>query len=332
MLPHAATVTRLRALFARSRSSVARSDKNKDGFIDGAELRELLTRGGNSDTKGSAMTEDDCTALISSFDDNGDGKLSIEEVRAPCGARKKILVDKPCSSHAARATIAPCESVLAALALDHVWALHSCFSCRVCACIITRPQLVAAWVTIGGGDEDLDAAIREKRAAKEKEAKAAIDKKKAASAQADEVKKQAEEARLKDKRNLMGQSQKDKDNVELQDRKAKELEREEAEEEMRVAIASGDTSKAGYQSQYLEDADKPQTAAERAREAASKKVGKSVKAGQGTLSGDTAAADPANMTAAERAKLKAKEELAAKEARKKAAKEAKKKKAASEGA
>jgi hypothetical protein len=83
MLPHAATVTRLRALFARSRSSVARSDKNKDGFIDGAELRELLTRGGNSDTKGSAMTEDDCTALISSFDDNGDGKLSIEEVRAP---------------------------------------------------------------------------------------------------------------------------------------------------------------------------------------------------------------------------------------------------------
>lgn len=246
-------------------------DKNKDGFIDGAELRELLTRGGNSDTKGSAMTEDDCTALISSFDDNGDGKLSIEE-------------------------------------------------------------LVAAWVTIGGGDEDLDAAIREKRAAKEKEAKAAIDKKKAASAQADEVKKQAEEARLKDKRNLMGQSQKDKDNVELQDRKAKELEREEAEEEMRVAIASGDTSKAGYQSQYLEDADKPQTAAERAREAASKKVGKSVKAGQGTLSGDTAAADPANMTAAERAKLKAKEELAAKEARKKAAKEAKKKKAASEGA
>ena len=100
MLPHAATVTRLRALFARSRSSVARSDKNKDGFIDGAELRELLTRGGNSDTKGSAMTEDDCTALISSFDDNGDGKLSIEEVRA----RLVALEEKYWSTNLARPT------------------------------------------------------------------------------------------------------------------------------------------------------------------------------------------------------------------------------------
>ena len=100
---------------------------------------------------------------------------------------------------------------------------------------------------------------------------------------------------------------------------------------MKAAIAAGDTSKTGYQSQYLEAADKPQTAAERAKESAAKKVGKDVKAGQGTLTGDNAAADPANMTAAERAKLKAKEELAAKEARKKAAKEAKKK-AAAQGA
>ena len=57
-------------------------DKNKDGFIDAGELRELLSRGGNTDTKGSAMSEGDVQAMISSFDDNGDGKLSIEEVRA----------------------------------------------------------------------------------------------------------------------------------------------------------------------------------------------------------------------------------------------------------
>ena len=57
-------------------------DKNKDGFIDAGELRELLSRGGNTDTKGSAMSDGDVQALISSFDDNGDGKLSIEEVRA----------------------------------------------------------------------------------------------------------------------------------------------------------------------------------------------------------------------------------------------------------
>ena len=43
-------------------------------------------RGGNADTKGSTMSEADVQALISSFDDNGDGKLSIEEVsrRRPC--------------------------------------------------------------------------------------------------------------------------------------------------------------------------------------------------------------------------------------------------------
>lgn len=246
-------------------------DKNKDGFIDAGELRELLSRGGNTDTKGSAMSDGDVQALISSFDDNGDGKLSIEE-------------------------------------------------------------LVAAWVTIGGGDEDLDAAIREKRATKEAEAKAAIEKKKKMAAQLDEQKKAGEEARLKDKRNLTGQSQAQKDDVELQEQKVVQIAKQEAEEETKAAIAAGDTSQAGYVSQYLEDADKPQTAAERAREAAAKKVGKAApKAGQGTLSGDKAAADPANMTAAERAKLKAKEEFAAKEAKKKAAKEAKKA-AAAQGA
>jgi len=59
-------------------------DKNGDGFIDAAELRDLLLRV-NPDadpTKGDGLTEDDCATIIASFDDNGDGKLAIEELCA----------------------------------------------------------------------------------------------------------------------------------------------------------------------------------------------------------------------------------------------------------
>ena len=59
-------------------------DKNGDGFIDAGELRDLLMRV-NPDadpTKDSSFTEEDAAAIISAFDDNGDGKLSIEELVA----------------------------------------------------------------------------------------------------------------------------------------------------------------------------------------------------------------------------------------------------------
>ena len=59
-------------------------DKNGDGNIDAGELRELLLRA-NPDadpTKGDPLTEADCQTIINSFDDNGDGVLSIEELVA----------------------------------------------------------------------------------------------------------------------------------------------------------------------------------------------------------------------------------------------------------
>jgi len=89
-------------------------DKNKDGFINAKELLALLQRGGHADSQGK-LTEADCETMIASFDDNGDGKLSIEE-------------------------------------------------------------LVLAWTCIGGADEDLDAAMKEKR----KKAADALKKKQAA--------------------------------------------------------------------------------------------------------------------------------------------------------
>ena len=57
-------------------------DKNGDGFMDAAELRDLLQRVNPSadPTKGDPLTEADCAAIISSFDDNGDGLLSVEEL------------------------------------------------------------------------------------------------------------------------------------------------------------------------------------------------------------------------------------------------------------
>lgn len=59
-------------------------DKNKDGFIDAEELRELLTRVNPSadPTPDGKLTTEDAQTIISSFDDNGDGKLSIEELCA----------------------------------------------------------------------------------------------------------------------------------------------------------------------------------------------------------------------------------------------------------
>ena len=59
-------------------------DKNGDGFMDAAELRDLLQRVNPSadPTKGDPLTEADCAAIISSFDDNGDGHLSVEELCA----------------------------------------------------------------------------------------------------------------------------------------------------------------------------------------------------------------------------------------------------------
>ena len=60
-------------------------DKNGDGFMDAAELRDLLQRVNPSadPTKGDGrLTVEDAQTLISSFDDNGDGKLSIEELCA----------------------------------------------------------------------------------------------------------------------------------------------------------------------------------------------------------------------------------------------------------
>ena len=59
-------------------------DKNGDGNIDASELRDLLLRA-NPDadpTKGDPLTEDDCQTIINSFDDDGNGVLSIEELVA----------------------------------------------------------------------------------------------------------------------------------------------------------------------------------------------------------------------------------------------------------
>ena len=56
-------------------------DKNGDGFMDAAELRDLLQRVNPSadPTKGDPLTEADCAAIISSFDDNGDGQVNIND-------------------------------------------------------------------------------------------------------------------------------------------------------------------------------------------------------------------------------------------------------------
>ena len=57
-------------------------DKNGDGFIDATELKDMLLRvNPNADpTADGVFTVEDAQTLINSFDDNGDGKLSIGEL------------------------------------------------------------------------------------------------------------------------------------------------------------------------------------------------------------------------------------------------------------
>lgn len=191
--------------------------------------------------------------------------------------------------------------------LSHIFASSSHHLRTIFA--LSCSQLVEAWVTIGGADEDLEAAIQEKRALKAEQAKTAMAKKKEAAAEGEAAKRAAGEE----------WKQNGKDKETMQQLEAANAAREQAEAETKAAIAEYASQADGS------EGNRPTTAAERARQAASAKIGKQVESGQGMLSATKDAGEPAVMTAAERAKLKAKEEFAAKEARKKAAKEAKKK-------
>ena len=53
-------------------------DKNGDGKIDKGELKALLSRMGNQDTR--SLSDADVQELINDFDDNGDGVLEINEI------------------------------------------------------------------------------------------------------------------------------------------------------------------------------------------------------------------------------------------------------------
>lgn len=163
-------------------------------------------------------------------------------------------------------------------------------------------ELVAAWSTIGGSDEALAKSMKEKRDEKQ----AAIRKKQAESAaqgNTDEFKAKVTGASTASPAPAMSNSH-------------------------GKSVAPTTTATAAPEQVQPEVVAEEQpehlTAAQRARRAASAKLGKDVVEGAGSFGARKAQeeANAANMTAAERAKLKAKEELAKKEARKKAAKEA----------
>lgn len=48
-------------------------DVNKDGFIDGYELKRVLCG------LGVVSSEDDCIRMINAFDENGDGRVDFHE-------------------------------------------------------------------------------------------------------------------------------------------------------------------------------------------------------------------------------------------------------------
>ena len=57
------------------KASFAAFDLDSDGCLSAEEVRMILTRPGG----GSALTLEDAQALIDSVDENGDGKLQVEE-------------------------------------------------------------------------------------------------------------------------------------------------------------------------------------------------------------------------------------------------------------
>lgn len=217
-------------------------DKNGDGFIDAAELKDLLLRVNPKAHSTNKLTEEDCRVIIKSFDENGDGKLDIEE-------------------------------------------------------------LVAAWSTIGGSDEDLDAAMKERR-----EFKAAALKKKqdAAASMATDTKGEFQAKFMKPASGLTDTRDAAPSAAPLDAAMASKPKQEKEEPIVTSAPEASGPAASGP----------AWSAMDRARAKAAAKVGKDVEEGAGSLAAHKAKEDPANMTAAERAKAKAKEEVAKKEARK----------------
>ena len=231
-------------------------DKNGDGLIDAAELKDLLLRANPKadPTPQNKLTEEDCQVIISSFDENGDGKLDIEE-------------------------------------------------------------LVAAWSTIGGSDEDLDAAMKERREFKA----AALKKKQEAAASLVAESGTGGEFQAKFMNSGSGLT----DTTDASPAAASAAPSAAAPMERSSSIAAMASQPMPEKEAPIvpsEPEGKAETAMDRARAKAAAKVGKDVEEGAGSLAAQKAKDDPANMTAAERAKAKAKQEVAKKEARKSALK------------
>ena len=63
---------------AKMKRSFKLFDKDGNGKIDNAELKALLSRMGNQDTR--ILSDEDIQELINDFDEDADGKLDIDEL------------------------------------------------------------------------------------------------------------------------------------------------------------------------------------------------------------------------------------------------------------